>query len=464
MVRASNGTNWTFARPTRYVTCSTCQLKQLASLRLLAAEQQRLWAALPPLLFVPDPAEIPLSIRGYAHNDSWARLVTAYEYLDSLHTAPCTPSTRIVFKRMPTNGVANDLNEVLRAFAYAVRMKAQLVLLPPRAGLRAQLQSLAGTMDIHRPWHWMPRELGPLRSLLHESACQRLLVRTMPEALDAYANATPTSQPDARALAKRHGLPTSEDSPLDADVWMKRTFRMPMTLQYVPPKQMRLGVLWGFQAMGTYLVRVRGALAARLRQHPALAAASSDESSTPQRSLSWQPSSRYDVGVHIRWGDACGEESRKLHPLRHCLASFAAATSVLRAHNVSHGSLFIASDAQHIIDEAQQPSSEFAVNSLSLSRSKYKLAQNIEAVQPRTNATILEEALLEILSLSRATVIAGGMAGNMPRLALVLRVQPPGGSPYVTLDRYPFCVQGSCKPNIYPAPTWKVKLQGRNVA
>ena len=455
-------TNWTFnwtltSASTRNATCSACKMRQLASLRLLAAEQQRVWAALPPLGFEADPAEIPTLIRGHVHNDSWARLLAAYEYLDGLHTAPCTPSTKIVFKRMPTYGVANDLNEVLRAFAYAMRMKAQLVLLPPRAGLRAKLQSLAGTIDIQRPWHWMPRELGPLRSLLHESACQRLLVRTMPGALDAYANATPTSQPNARALAKRHGLPSSEVSPLDADVWMKRTFRMPLTLQYVPPKQLALGVLWGFQAMGTYLVRVRGALAARLRQHPALASAPSDRSSPPQRSLCWQPPSRYDVGVHIRWGDACSEASRKLHPLRHCLASFAAAASQMRAHNVSRGRLFIASDAQHIIDEAL-PSSAFAVSSLQLSRSKYELAQNIEDVQPRTNATILEEALLEILSLSRATVIAGGMAGNMPRLALVLRVQPPGGSPYITLDRYPFCVQGSCKPNIY-RPTWKVKAQ-----
>ena len=85
-------TNWTLAltsASTRSVTCSACKMRQLASLRLLAAEQQRVWAALPPLGFKADPAEIPRLIRGYAHNDSWARLLLLSLVPSSLRSAGC---------------------------------------------------------------------------------------------------------------------------------------------------------------------------------------------------------------------------------------------------------------------------------------------------------------------------------------------------------------------------------------
>ena len=59
---------------------------------------------------------------------------------------------------------------------------------------------------------------------------------------------------------------------------------------------------------------------------------------------------------------------------------------------------------------------------------------------------VVEETLLDVLHLSRGATIAGGMAGNVPRLALQLRVRPPGESrPYIALDAYQWCAKSSCK-------------------
>ena len=63
----------------------------------------------------------------------------------------------------------------------------------------------------------------------------------------------------------------------------------------------------------------------------------------------------------------------------------------------------------------------------------------------RRDNTVLVEALMELLLLSRSRVIAGQMLGNMPRLALQLRVRPPGISWYVSLDGNEWCTTSSCK-------------------
>ena len=57
---------------------------------------------------------------------------------------------------------------------------------------------------------------------------------------------------------------------------------------------------------------------------------------------------------------------------------------------------------------------------------------------------VLEEALLDLLLLARARTVAGSLFGNMPRLALQWRVEPPYNASYISLDGYPWCTRTSC--------------------
>ena len=60
---------------------------------------------------------------------SSSALRAAYAHLSRIHHLPCTNDTKLLFKRLPTYGVSNDLNSLVRAFAAAIRDERQLVLL-----------------------------------------------------------------------------------------------------------------------------------------------------------------------------------------------------------------------------------------------------------------------------------------------------------------------------------------------
>ena len=145
------------------------------------------------------------SIVGKPTADPNAEMQSAYAYLEALHRAPCNGNkSTVLWKRMPTNGVSNDLNTVIRSFAIAVSERRQLVLLPPTAASRAALPSraAASSLDAVHPWHWLGNSL-PLSTILHPSSCHERLLREYPNALDRIgANAS-----DASKVAAGLGLP-----------------------------------------------------------------------------------------------------------------------------------------------------------------------------------------------------------------------------------------------------------------
>ena len=71
----------------------------------------------------------------------------------------------------------------------------------------------------------------------------------------------------------------------------------------------------------------------------------------------------------------------------------------------------------------------------------------------RTQESILEETMLDLLLLSRARYIAGSMYGNMPRVALQLRPTAPGDArrlAWVTTDGRDWCTKPTCMTNNTP--------------
>lgn len=61
---------------------------------------------------------------------------------------------------------------------------------------------------------------------------------------------------------------------------------------------------------------------------------------------------------------------------------------------------------------------------------------------------MLVEALMELLLLANAQLVVAAMMSNLPRLALLLRVTPPGESTYVSLDERKWCTLSSCRRTI----------------
>lgn len=419
----------------------------------------------------------------------------AYAYLDALHDAPCAPPVKVLFTRMPMFGVSNDLNSLLVVLAKAVRERRQLIILPPTAKERERIRNLAGALTVQRPWHWLEDGM-PLDSVVHLSRCQRHLQEQMPSVLDMLGNAT-----NAEPLAAR--IP--EIARLDPYDWYARRPRAAgfhVTLAFVPPQLRRMddspnptvrrhlkatplwhnGILWWFEVLATYLIRVRGSLAERLQAHPALNALESDAlvaarggdlggwgapvGTVPYKAMGgWYPRPTFDVGLQMRMGDACGSKNGTANKkLRRCVTTLSQALNILEAQGVASGRLFLATDSQAIVEEAKAPGGArgFQISYLNIERAKYEpvmvrrgrgvTTKNIEDVLPRNEhgrSSVLEEALLDVLLLSRASLVAGSMASNMPRLALNMRVRPPNRTHYVALDGYEWCAETSCKPVLW---------------
>ena len=130
-------------------------------------------------------------------------------------------------------------------------------------------------------------------------------------------------------------------------------------------------MLWWWQALTTYVIRVRGAIAERVRQHPSLremlkgmrksTLMISDSATQPNstrlqydwleqsrralslatrpagdgRKLGWVPPVAFDAGLHMRMGDACGPKARPHQAeVRKCVRSLRQGLEPLVAHSV----------------------------------------------------------------------------------------------------------------------------------
>jgi hypothetical protein len=196
-----------------------------------------------------------------------------------------------------------------------------------------------------------------------------------------------------------------------------------LTYDYVPAPFREHGMLWWFQALTTYLLRVRGPLAARLQRHPAmralasrLAAGGSDSTalqrewlasnaamlrSAVRRDLNsseefgWLPSAGFDAALHVRMGDACGPRAKRNQGIvRKCVLTLRAGLALLFAHGVvpRGGRLFLATDSQLIVDEAAAAATTlpFDVYYLNVSREKYDSEAWIELNSAKDRTKVSE--------------------------------------------------------------------------
>lgn len=419
-------------------------------------------------------------------------LQQAYSHIDAVQRGRCQPGTTpLVIQRLTVLGIANDLNYVVRALAIAMRDKgSQLLLLPPattpegKAGKwSGDRTSLVKGRTQESAWHWLDGLDGAThRHVFWPSACQEMLEDTSKERLKAFDLLSRNGS--TAAAAERTGLGTKV---FDTALSMRMLGRG-MSIGDVPEQFRRHGMLWWYQALSTYVVRVRGVLAKRLQRHPALTAlvermrpahgqegtgarlqwewlrasrhalrrATGGAASDP----GWLPSVAFDAGLHIRMGDACGPKARPHQAaVRKCVSSLRAGLEPLLAHGVLSrgGRLFLATDSPQIVEEAQAAAAglSFEVHHLSINRSKYDTEAWIElaSAASRSTTSILEETLLDVLLLSRSRFIAGSMYGNVPRLALQLRPTTPGDArrlAYITTDGRDWCTKPTCMSNNTP--------------
>ena len=386
-------------------------------------------------------------------------LYEAHAYIDKIHRHECNADARVLWKRMPTRGVSNDLNSVIRSFAISVRDERQLVILPPSLEMRKHLPRHK-PLHAHHPWHWLSEGV-PLSAILHPSACQDYLLHGHADALNMLganeSDASSTKRTRAVGLAAFAG-PRSRDHNA-VNKWF-----VELRPKDIPRPFRSHGMLWWFRALTTYLVRVRDPIAHALQRHPAMLDiepwGDRAQSSMLGHSAPWFPPIQFDVGLHVRVGDACGSHAvfapARSGKMRHCVTSFEEALTRVRASNASlGGTLFVASDSQAIIDEAKRtPHPPFErVIALSFRRDRYETGKLVEEALGRdTDNSVLEEALLELLCLSRARAVAGAMNSNMPRLAMQLAARPPGVRPaYISTDGNQWCTTSSCKAAL---PKW----------
>ena len=429
----------------------------------------------------------------------------AASYVESLHRTRCTENTPLLFVRLDCHGVGGDLLSAVRGLAAAVDERRQMVLLPPTPS-RRRSEKLPAWVNLtaREPWHWLVGHGLSLDTVFVKSACQKRLERRMPEVLEAMAQSEELAHLTARRLGHDRLANASKDFGQHAGALGSSSWRKGVRLRIVPSQFRRQGILWWYQVLTSYVVRIRGALRDKLVHHQAMAelkreydtAAPSTVVSADARPVGfatcgsrgaawpscacptqeasewhrrprgavaterrfcdgigpgWLPEVSFDASIHIRAGDACGaHQGKSYRKMRGCgvIDNITAALDLLRASGLRHGRLFIATDSERVVRHlAKGPASAFQVTMLKFSRAHYSSTTPTEVrTGKEARLQVLLEALLDVLLLSRAETIVGPMMSNFARVALQLRVQPPTAKPrYVALDGRPWCSRTSCK-------------------
>ena len=338
----------------------------------------------------------------------------------------------------------------------------------------------------------------PTNALLVTSSCQEYLSTNRPDLMEALANAT---EVDTGATLRRLG----EFALFNTTLSYRNNWRVGMDRGYIPLPFRHQGLLWWFQVLNTYLVRVSSAspgqrsLWRSLTRHAGIgklemflqARRKMDIRPPPTVALpigrarcgrggrrpcdrigaGWLPEVWFDVGLHIRMGDACGSTAPKRgQKARRCSARpLQDAFELMSAHQL-RGLVFLATDSAEIAHSAKAIGAEhgFSVLTLPIDRKQHEglcLSKGSGDLNDapmcgteyvaRTRArdlAMLTDTLLDALLLSRSTVLVGSMMSNFPRLALQLRVQMPVGEPvqvhrYIPLDGRKWCTRSSCRMN-----------------
>ena len=452
------------------------------------------------------PSTIPLL------HQSIADAAEAYIHLRQTYT--CTNETKLLFARFDTHGIGNDINLAVRALATAMIQERQVIFLPPTQQERKETQWLQDMqLDAERPWHWLAGAGMPLSSLIVESACQKAFAADGRGLLRLLADANET---DPTSKLVKMGLTGMAKR---SRCW-KPIWRVGLHSGVIPAPFRSQGLLWWFQALTNYLIRIRAPLSFAIDRHPAMRAflrpggpaelgcppmANVNKTGPARRTVAktvlagqiapaairdpchrappetgdafgrlwckkrwcdyigpgWHPPVWFDVGLHLRLGDVCGRHApTRGKKARRCSDQpTQEAFELMRAHGL-RGRVFMASDSHEAVETAVAlgPSYGFNVSSLSFNRA------NIEGVDLEHNRSVgtegvrrtrtrdmsvLVETLMDVLLLSRSTVLVGSMMSNFPRMALQLRQQAPlhHQERYLALDGRTWCTRTSCRMN-----------------
>ena len=410
--------------------------------------------------------------RGGAEASS--RSAAAYEAIAASQRLPCQD---VGLVRMPAFGAANDINFLVKALHWCLlwglgggrRRALQMVLVPPDPEVLATLGMRA---DVHRPWHWLREH--PLSEVFRVSQCQRQLLRDNSSWLQAVATRglTPALRAAVSFRATIVAPPTTSTGRCNR-VSLPRGFEA----SYAPS----MDCSWWWSVLTTYLLRIDGNLEELLKQQLALASrtcrrCTEEEWPAPPRGVrrpfdfTQPPASRFDVGVQVRMGDACGPQApprtaKNGQRHRKCFSSLHKALSALHnrtgapyspstSHHASSSprvlDVFLATDSDSFIEQARRHrDASVRIHYLTFNRSKYDGAGRIEhrSARSKNELAVLSEALLELTMLARSNVIAGQMFGNMPRLAMQLALhsaEPNVTRRYISLDGYEWCVDSRC--------------------
>jgi hypothetical protein len=334
------------------------------------------------------------------------------------------------------------------------------------------------------------------------------------------ANAT---EADTGATLRRFG----EYALHNTSMAHRTSWRVGLDSFSIPLPFRRQGLLWWFQVLTNFWIRARGELKQRLMRHEALKTLRRKLRSFPHSfsrpvpppsiaeaigrtycggsrrrrpcdklGSGWYPDVWFDVGLHIRMGDACGANAPgRGQRSRRCSASpLQDAFALMNAHQL-RGHVFLATDSTEIARASEAVGAEhgFKVSTLPIDRKQHEslcLSTASRRVEPRCGTEfvkrtrardldMLTDTLLDSLlvrspcrysshacrathvrtracthtqirmtvrvsrsQLSRSTVLVGAMMSNFPRLALQLRVQMPIGEP----------VQVALLPHAEPSP------------
>ena len=322
---------------------------------------------------------------------------SAAAHIDAVHRAPCTANTPVLFYRMDFHGIGNDLTRATAALAAAMIKRRQLVLLPPLRRHHPKFPYLKRTSWEH-PWHWLASAELPLDALLVTSDCQRYFGKAFPSVVQELVNAT---EVDTGATLKRLG----ETGLYNSTASWRSSWRVGMDGGYVPLPFRKQGLLWWFQVLTSYFIRTRQPLRASLQAHPALSRLrrklganylhAADEAPLPDVAAAigrercglrgrrpcdrigsgWMPSTWFDVGLHIRMGDACGAAApeRGQRARRCSRRPLQDAFALMKSHGL-RGSVFLATDSARIASAAREAGvgHGFNVSTLPINRSVHE--------------------------------------------------------------------------------------------
>ena len=322
-----------------------------------------------------------------------------------------------------------------------------------------------------------------------------------PDLMRLLANAT---EADTGATLRRFG----EYALHNTSMAHRTSWRVGLDSFSIPLPFRRQGLLWWFQVLTNFWIRARGELKQRLMRHEALKTLRRKLRSFPHSfsrpvpppsiaeaigrtycggsrrrrpcdklGSGWYPDVWFDVGLHIRMGDACGANAPgRGQRSRRCSASpLQDAFALMNAHQL-RGHVFLATDSAEIARASEAIGAEhgFKVSTLPIDRKQHEslclstVSRNDEprcgtefvARTRERDSNMLTDTLLDSLlvrcplplaspcvpaharthtvrmtvrvsrsQLSRSTVLVGAMMSNFPRLALQLRIQMPIGEP-----------------------------------